>query len=322
MIEFLNSGFGAVALFVAVTLTFVMIFGAAWLMIGRNQLQRRLEDVADHGDTAAIGAGQLRQADDALPFEDFTKRISKSFGPKDEEQKVQIRTKFAQAGFYHSRAAEYFYASRVVLAAVFPLLGVMFLPNFVSEVTQNSLIITIFGSAVLGFYAPEYLLNRRMKERQQAVREGLPDALDILLVCVEAGASLPIAIQRMADEMEAAYPVLAKEFSLVSLELKAGSGRAKALKNLADRVNIEEIRSLVTLLVQSEALGTSIVQTLRVFSSEMRNKRLLIAEEKANKLPVKMALPLMLCILPALMIVILAPVIIRMVRVVLPGVGG
>ncbi len=321
MIEFLNSGIGGVVLFVAITLTFLMAFGAIWLLVGRNQLQRRLEDVADQREIATYG-GQLRQEDDALPFEEFTQRISKSFGPKDEAEKTEIRGKFAQAGFYHSRAAEYFYASRILMALIMPMLGVFFYPNIMGEFTQTSLMITVFASAGIGYYAPEYLLTRRIKERQQAVRDGLPDALDILLVCVEAGASLPIAIQRMSDEMEQAYPILAKEFSLVSLELKAGSGREKALKNLAARVNIEEIRSLVTLLVQSEALGTSIVQTLRVYSSEMRNKRLLKAEEQANKLPVKMALPLMLCILPALMIVILAPVIIRMVRVVLPGVGG
>lgn len=321
MIEFMNSGAGSIVLFVTITATLIMVFGALWLLIGRSQLQRRLGEVSDRREIASA-SGSLRQADDALPFEDFTKRISKSFGPKDDESRTEMRLLFAQAGFYHSRAAEYFYACRIVMAAVFPILGVMFYPNLVGEFTQTSLMLTVFASAGVGFYAPRYLLGRRITERQQAVRDGLPDALDILLVCVEAGASLPIAIQRMSDEMEEAYPVLSKEFSLVSLELKAGSGRAKALKNLADRVNIEEIRSLVTLLVQSEALGTSIVQTLRVYSSEMRSKRLLKAEEQANKLPVKMALPLMLCILPALMIVILAPVIIRMVRVVFPEIAG
>ncbi len=321
MFEFMSTGTGSIVLFVTITLSIAMVFGAVWLLIGRSQLQRRLGEVTEGRDIPIVG-GTLRQEDDALPFEDFTQRISKSFGPKDEESKTEVRSKFAQAGFYHSRAAEYFYACRIVMAALFPILGVTFYPQFVGDFTTNSLILTIFVSAIVGFYAPGYYLTRRIRERQQSVRDGLPDALDILLVCVEAGASLPIAIQRMSDEMQEAYPVLAKEFSLVSLELKAGSGRAKALKNLADRVNIEEIRSLVTLLVQSEALGTSIVQTLRVYSSEMRSKRLLKAEEQANKLPVKMALPLMLCILPALMIVILAPVIIRMVRVVLPGVGG
>ena len=147
---------------------------------------------------------------------------------------------------------------------------------------------------------------------------GLPDALDMLLVCVEAGASLSAAFRKVSLELEGVHPVLGEHMRMISLELQAGAGRAQALKNFGERSDVDDVRSLVTLLIQSEALGTSLSKSLRVHSEELRVARMLRDEEKANRLPATLSIPLVLFILPCLMMLIMTPIIIRVVRVLLP----
>ena len=143
---------------------------------------------------------------------------------------------------------------------------------------------------------------------------GFPDALDLLLICVEAGLGLDAAIARIAQELTGAHRRLGENFALMTIEMRAGSSRRDALRNLADRLGIDEVRALVTLLNQSEELGTSIADALRVYSAEMRTRRMLRAEIKANALSVKLSIPLALFIFPVIMTVILLPVIIRIIR--------
>jgi tight adherence protein C len=174
-------------------------------------------------------------------------------------------------------------------------------------------------SATAGFYLPDYYLYRRTKDKQARIFAGFPDALDLLVVCVEAGMGLDAAIKRVGDEMALKNKVLSDEFRLLSLELRAGKPRADALRNLAMRTDLEDVSSLVTLLIQTDRFGTRVAQALRVHSDSMRTKRYQRAEEAASKLPVKILFPLVLFILPGLIITLMGPAVIKFYRIILKG---
>ncbi len=177
-------------------------------------------------------------------------------------------------------------------------------------------------ACVVGYYLPYLYLQNRISERQRKAREGFPDVLDMLLICAEAGLGLSAAIERVSNEVGRSHPILAEQFALVGMEMRAGTSRSDALQNLARRLGVDEINAFVTLLVQSETLGTSIADSLRVYAQEMRIARLLRAEEMANKLPVKIAIPLGIFILPCLIILVMTPSAIRIVRSLFPVMGG
>ena len=170
----------------------------------------------------------------------------------------------------------------------------------------------------LGYLLPSFILARMAKRRQHLIRLGLPDALDLLVVSVEAGLGLDQAIQRVADELAFAHQDLSDELRLINLELRAGKARAEALRNLADRTGLDDISSLVAMLVQTDKFGTSVANSLRVFSETLRTKRRQRAEEAAAKTGVKMVFPLVLCIFPAIWIVTIGPAAIRFMKVLGP----
>jgi len=172
-----------------------------------------------------------------------------------------------------------------------------------------------------GYYAPAVWLRNTISRRQQTIMHALPDALDLMVVCVEAGLGLDQAINRVADEIKLAHKELSEELHLLGLELRAGVARVDALRNLSRRIPIDEIKSLIALLVQTDRFGTSIGQALRVHSDAMRISRQMKAEERAAKIPVKLLLPLILFIFPSVFIAILGPGVIRIIRTLLPALG-
>ena len=178
---------------------------------------------------------------------------------------------------------------------------------------QHFLVLVIFFAAA-GFYLPDVFLYRRSQIRKKKIFEGFPDALDLMVVCVEAGMGLDAAIKRVGDEMAIKSKVLSEEFRMLSLELRAGKPRADALRNLAMRTDLEDVASLVTLLIQTDKFGTRVAQALRVHSDAMRTKRYQRAEEIAGKLPVKMVFPLIFFIFPSLFVTIIGPAVIRIYR--------
>jgi len=171
--------------------------------------------------------------------------------------------------------------------------------------------------AATSFYLPDLWVGRRTRSLQRQYRDGFPDALDLLVVCMEAGLSLDAAISRVGEEIGHAHRAISDNLAMMALELRAGGTRADALRNLAERMGIDEVRSMVTLLLQSEELGTSVADALRLYADDMRTMRMLRAETKAQSLPVKLALPLGFFVFPTMMIVILLPVMIRIYRVIL-----
>jgi tight adherence protein C len=172
-----------------------------------------------------------------------------------------------------------------------------------------------------GFMLPNLWLARLIGRRQRQIAASFPDALDMMVVCVEAGLGLDAALARVGTHIAPVHPLLASELERVTLELRAGKSRDEALRNFAARVSLPEVASFVTLLVQSEALGVGIAQTLRAHGEDMRANRLLRAEEMAHKLPVKLTIPLVLCLLPAMLVAVLLPGMLSIVRNVLPGLG-
>lgn len=241
-------------------------------------------------------------------------RFLESVGDKvtgDEEATKSVRDRLVWAGFRHPNALALFMATRVIGAVV--LAVVTFLASFAAEPSEQ-LMYTAFGGLV-GWMAPFIVLKRKVKARQSSIRKAFPDALDLMVVCVEAGLGLNQAMQRVSREMERVNRAVAEEFTLVNLQIRAGTARADALRNMARRTGLDDIHSFVSMLIQSERFGTSVANALRVYAEELRDKRQQRAEEMAAKAGVKMIIPMTLFLLPAVFIVILGPSIFRLMDV-------
>jgi tight adherence protein C len=218
-----------------------------------------------------------------------------------------VKLKFLRAGIAWKNIDTAFMGAKLFLPVFFVAVFV-FLRIFVFKVMgEQWMIFTLVFLGLAGFYLPEIWLKQKADKRQILIFKGLPDALDLLVVCVEAGMGLDSAINRVGKEMETAHPDLSREFSLMNLEMRAGKQRQDALRNLASRTGIDEMNSLVTLLIQTDKFGTSVATALKVFSDSFMTKRFQKAEEMAAKLPVTMLIPLMVFIFPALFVVILGP---------------
>jgi tight adherence protein C len=174
----------------------------------------------------------------------------------------------------------------------------------------------------LGLYIPNLFIRAKADRRQTEIVNGFPDALDLMLVCVEAGLGLEAAFSRVGMEMTTSHPLLAEQYGVVVLELRAGRSQEDAMRRMADRAGVDDIRAFATLLVQSTKLGTSISQTLRTYAAEMREKRRMRAEEKAHRLPVLLSIPLVACMLPTMIGVLMLPAMIRVIRTVMPALHG
>lgn len=267
-------------------------------------------------------ATSLRHGFGSDATRDLIRRLERAVVPTDGQKRSYAQTRLVQAGFYHPQALPVYFAIRCALAVGLPVLALIVWPLVSGTMTVKTMYVAGAMTMAVGFFGPAFLVNQRIKQRQQAVREAFPDTLDMLLVCVEAGLGLNAAISRVATELQRAYPLLSEHFLILGLEMQAGIGRDTALRNLGTRIGMEEVSALVTLLIQSDSMGVSIAQTLRVYASEMRRKRLVRAEEHANKLPVHMVLPLAAFIMPSFLIVITIPTIIRVLRVLLPALQG
>ena len=232
-----------------------------------------------------------------------------------------LRLRLRRAGFAGATAVRTYVALRTILAAGAPLAFVVAAAAQDWGVPLRDTILIAAGLGALGLALPSLWLSRRIAQRTRMIVDGFPDALDMMVVCVEAGLGLDAALTRVGTQVAPTHPILAVELNQVTLELRAGKSREDALRNLAARVGLREVSAFVTLLIQTEALGTSIAQALRVHAEEMRQARLLRAEERAHTLPVKLTIPLVVCILPAMLAVVLLPGIIGIVRDVLPHLG-
>ena len=235
---------------------------------------------------------------------------------------VALRQRLIAAGFAATYAPRVYTLIRLILVLALPLLLLLLFAATGSTPSLLKLYMTLIIAAALGLYVPSLFIRAKADRRQREIINGFPDALDLMLVCVEAGLGLEAAFSRVGMEMTTSHPLLAEQFGAVVLELRAGRSHEDALRRMADRAGVDDIRAFATLLVQSTKLGTSISQTLRTYSAEMREKRRMRAEEKAHRLPVLLSIPLVACMLPTMIGVLMLPAVIRVVRAVLPALHG
>jgi tight adherence protein C len=269
-------------------------------------IERRLGEITVGGHTDASG----ESPEYAKAIIDALKRVG-NVAPKSASETGKLQQRLVAAGYRSKEALIVFFGIRLACAlAGFALLmsPIIVRPNFLMAMAATA----------LGYLLPGMALARMAKKRQHKIRLGLPDALDLLVVSVEAGLGLDQAIQRVGVELDFAHPELSEELSLINLELRAGKGRAEALHNLAERTGVDDIASLVAMLVQTDKFGTSVAQSLRVHSETVRTKRRQRAEEAAAKTGVKMVFPLVFCIFPAIWVVTIGPAAIKFVQVLVP----
>ncbi|MGB7261420.1 MAG: type II secretion system F family protein [Albidovulum sp.] len=229
--------------------------------------------------------------------------------PQSAEEMSTSRLKMTRAGYRGKNAVRTFHAIQFILGIFFLVIGVIYaiVASATAEVSTTTLVLAVVMPGAIGYYLPKYWIERRVQSRQDAIQDGFPDALDMLLVCVEAGQSLDQSIIRVSKELNAGYPALAEEFEVVSQEVKAGKEKTAVLRAFSERSGVQDVASFVTVMIQSQTFGTSIAEALRVYAAEMRDKRVMRAEELANKLPTKMTLGTMMFTVPPLLIILVGP---------------
>ncbi|WP_146344451.1 type II secretion system F family protein [Phaeobacter marinintestinus] len=248
---------------------------------------------------------RLRQAGRNEQLERF-----KSFlEPQDAEELSAVQLKLRQAGYHSKDAVRFFHFAQLALAILGLIVGVVYVYGLGAGegMTQQQTMMYVVGPGAAGYMLPKYWVTRRVEERKESITSGFPDSLDMMLVCVEAGQSLDQAIVRVAKELHASFPALAEEYEIVAYEMKAGKEKEKVLRDMGTRCGVPDVSSFVTVLIQSAAFGTSISEALRVYAGEMRDKRVMRAEEAANKLPTKMTLATMMLTVPPLLIILVGP---------------
>jgi tight adherence protein C len=279
----------------------LLVLGLHGMLAWRDPVALRL----GQGTAAATGSGQ----GPALRAEarERLKGIDRFLAPGAGARRSQIRLRMQQAGCRGDSVIRIYYLTRALLGVGLAAVAAFGLPLLTDRLPP----VGVFGAAMsvcaVGFLLPHLWLGMRIERRREAMRDSFPDALDMLLVCVEAGQSLDQALGRVAAEIRAAHPVLAEEFMIVCTELRAGKDRREVLRDLARRVSLDDVGAFVTVLVQADQYGTSIADALRVYAREMRNKRMMRAEERANKLPVKLALGTMAFTLPPVLLILAGP---------------
>jgi tight adherence protein C len=233
-----------------------------------------------------------------------------------------LRAKLIAAGYMSPSAPKIFTVARLLMLIGLPTVFVVLTLLRGEQIAPLKLYLGGVALAVMGLYFPNLWVTAKADRRKQEIINGFPDSLDLMLVCVEAGLGMEAAFDRVGREMLRSHPLVAQLLSMVTLEMRAGSSREEALRNMADRSQVSEIRSFSTLLIQSDKLGSSIGDTLRIYALEMREKRRMRAEEKAHRLPVLLSVPLVACMLPVMIGVLMLPAIIRVVREILPIMAG
>jgi tight adherence protein C len=236
-------------------------------------------------------------------------KYSSFLEPKNEEEYSAIQLKLIQAGYRTKSDVKTYHFAQFVLGIVLLVVGIAYAvyDSATGDPTIKATIMSILGPGMAGYYLPKWWVGKRQGERQLEMINGFPDSLDMMLVCVEAGQSLDQSIIRVAHELKSGFPALAEEYQTVSHEMKAGKDKTQVLRDMAERAGVADISSFVTVLIQSQQFGTSIAEALRVFSAEMRDKRVMRAEEKANTLPTKMTLATMMLTVPPLLIILIGP---------------
>lgn len=296
--------------------------------LSTKERRRRIEQVGAarlDASKASPDAGQPEAEESSKWLEtivEISQPISKLSIPKEGWEGSVARLKLVNAGWRTPNAVAVFFAAKTMLALLLPLPALVWLVGTSVETSTTLFWMILVALASFGFYLPNLVLSRRVSTRKRAIFEDFPDALDLLTVCVEAGLGLDAALMRVAKEIQLGSPVVASELELMLLELRSGFSKATALRNFSLRTGVEDIESFSTLLIQADRFGTGIGASLRVLSDTLRTRRRMRAEEQAAKISLKLLVPLLFCIFPALMVVLAGPAFINIYRTLLPSLPG
>jgi tight adherence protein C len=255
----------------------------------------------------------------SLIFRDVLQKLGNLIPASPKDVSIMQR-RMIRAGIRNPNALKYLYGAKLAMAVLMPLLMTGVVAGSDSDPANKFLAIAAAGA--VGFFGPNEFVNLKAKRRQKEISRGLPNSLDLMVVCVESGLGLDQAILQVSKELEHAHPDISEEFALVNLELKAGKRRVEALRNLSERTASDDLKKLVAVLIQADRFGTGVAQSLRAHSDFMRVQARQIAEEKAAKLGVKLVFPIFFCILPSLFVVTVGPVAVKIVRELIPMMQG
>ncbi len=307
-------------------LIFLTVFVVALVILTQftpKPLQDRLQILKTGRDDKAASAGKTEVSPWLGKIVELAKPMAQLSVPKEGWENSTLRIHFMNAGYRSETAPTIFFLAKTLLTFTLPAIFVLYLVISGTSIKDNSLLLLyIVVAAALGYFLPNVFLERRIAYRKREIFESFPDAMDLIIVCVESGLGLDAALARVSEEVHMISPVLSEELHLINLELRAGSSRERALRNLALRTGVEDIDTLVAMLVQSDRFGTSIAQALRVHAENLRTKRRLRAEEAAAKIALKLLFPLIFFIFPSMLLVLLGPAIISINRVLLPTLAG
>jgi tight adherence protein C len=298
----------ALMVFLAVA---VLAFGVMAAAHARNSVKRRAAGIAeysgerDQAEKNSLRASSVRAVQRLL---DYTTR---HYSANDSGDAKILRRRMIQAGIFDARAVAFFFVARTILAVGLAAGAFVLLPMLI---TQKPAIfwLCVMLAGILGYIGPSFYIDRRIAKNKDEHRSGFPDFMDLMVVCADSGLSMEAAIERVGRELGDSYPSLCANIHMTNLEIRAGKTMTEALEHFGDRLGLEEARAFATLIQQSAELGSSITEALRVYSDDMRHKRLSRAEEKAYSLPAKLSLPMMICIFPVIFVVILLPVVVRL----------
>ena len=251
----------------------------------------------------------------SLVFRELVRKLGTVI-PASPKDVTVMQRRLIRAGFRNEYALRYLYGAKAILGIGLPLLTATILSG--APIDPNNKLIAVIIAVAMGFFGPNEYIKLAAKRRQKEISRGLPNALDLMVVCVESGLGLDQAVAQVSKELEHAHPDISEEFALVNLELKAGKRRVDALRNLADRTASEDLKKLVAVLIQADKFGTGVAQSLRAHADYMRVQARQIAEEKAAKLGVKLVFPIFFCILPSLFVVTVGPVVVKIIRELIP----
>lgn len=305
---------------------FCAVFCVAWLLLDMSTkkadiAEQRLDMLSDPNARRAKNKSEMKTGEAvARAFEGVAPALAKPLTPQTEKEASNLKKRLMEAGF-RSETAPTIYLSIKLISAVVLLVMTGGIYVFIEGLTTGTGMKAVIGGG-LGFYGPEIVLNFLVKSRKKAIFQGLPDALDLLVVCVEAGLGLDQAMRKVAQEMKTSYRILSDEFGLCNLHLQMGRQRSQVLQDLGIRTGVDDLRSLASLLIQADKFGSSVATALRVQSDAMRVKRQQIAEEKAAKTAVKLILPLVLFIFPGVFVVLVGPAAVQMVQEMFPAMQG
>jgi tight adherence protein C len=302
------------------SVVFVSVTAAALIVLTQfmpTRTRRRLDTMAD-----SAPYGQTEQ-------QSWIETVIRAAGPfarlsvpKDGWEASPLRVRFMNAGYRSEGAVMIYFAAKTLLAIGLPTVVFLALRLSGNNLPANIMLALLLIVAAFGYYLPNGILERIASLRRREIFESFPDAADLMLVCVESGLGLDAALNRVTEEIRLNNEALAEELHILNLEMRAGVSRDKALRNLALRTGVEEVNTFAAMLVQADRFGTSIGDSLRVFSDELRTRRRMRAEELAAKIPLKLLFPLVFCIFPSLLLVLLGPAFIQIYRVLVPVMAG